>query len=271
MIKTFGRIKVPAIGLGTWQLQGAACKKAILNALDIGYRHIDTAQAYGNEEDVGQALEEAEISRDDFFITTKIQPQNLTADKVLKSFNESLDKLHTDFTDLVLIHWPSPDDVPLEETLEAMRLLKADGKTRCIGVSNFTPSLLEETLEIANILCNQVEYHPFLGQQKLLHMAIENDLMLTAYSPLAKGEVMQNGTLKEIANKYNKTPAQVTLRWLIQQENVVAIPKAADPEHQKSNIDIFDFELTDSEMSSISGLKKGKRLIDPDFAPQWDQ
>lgn len=271
MIKIFSKIEVPAIGFGTWELTGHSCRKAILHALDIGYRHVDTARAYGNEKDVGAALEEAGISRDDVFLTTKIEPQNLAADKVLKCMDESLENLKTDYVDLLLIHWPSPEQVPLQETLEAMKLLKADGKTRSIGVSNFTPSLLKQALETANILCNQVEYHPFLSQRKLLRFARRHDLMLTAYSPLAKGEIMNNPTLIRIGNAHGKNPAQVTLRWLIQQDNVVVIPKAADPEHRAANFNIFDFELTDDEMSSISNLDRGQRLIDPEFAPQWER
>ncbi|ELR73063.1 oxidoreductase aldo/keto reductase family [Fulvivirga imtechensis AK7] len=271
MIKTFDRIEVPALGFGTWQLRNKACRNAIIHALELGYRHIDTAQAYDNEQDVGMALEEAGISRDEVFLTTKIQPDRLSGDQVLKSFEKSLEKLKTDYTDLLLIHWPSTDGIPLEETLEAMKLLKADGKTRSIGVSNFSPKLIEEALSIANILCNQVEYHPFLRQQKLLELSNKHDLMLTAYSPLAKGKIADNPTLQKIAQKYNKTPAQITLRWLVQQENVVTIPKAANPEHRASNFNIFDFNLTEDEMNMIFALENGKRLIDPDFAPNWDE
>lgn len=271
MIKTFGRIEVPALGFGTWRLRNEACRKAIIHALEIGYRHIDTAQAYDNEQDIGLALEEAGISRDEVFLTTKISPDNLSGEQVLKSFEESLEKLKTDYTDLILIHWPSTNGIPLEETLEAMKLLKADGKTRSVGVSNFTPKLLKETLAVANITCNQVEYHPFLGQRKLLKLSHKHDLMLTAYCPLAKGGIANDPTLQKIGRKYNKTPAQVTLRWLIQQENVVAIPKAADPEHRASNFNIFDFNLTEDEMDMIFALEKGKRLIDPAFAPKWDK
>lgn len=267
--KTFSGIEVPALGLGTWRLEGAECKKAVLHALDLGYRHIDTAAAYGNEKEVGKAIRESQISRDEIFLTTKLPWEQLSCKEVLHGFEQSLERLDLPYTDLLLIHWPSTQNIPLEETLEAMKVLKADGKARAIGVSNFPPALLKKALDISNIMCDQVEYHPFLSQQKLLEIAKEHDLMLTAYSPLARGEVMNDPTIDAIADKHGKSPVQVTLRWLIQQPQVVAIPKAAAPEHRATNFNIFDFELTNEEMSSIFALDKGKRLINPEFAPEW--
>ena len=258
--KSFENLEVPALGFGTWQLRGKACQKAIHHALDIGYRHIDTAQLYENEQDVGQALAESDIPREEVFLTTKVGQNRLSCEEVLHSVNESLEKLQTQYCDLLLIHWPS-ETVPLVNTLEAMKVLKADGKINAIGVSNFPPALLKKAMNIANVMCNQVEYHPFLNQDELLEIASENNLMITAYSPLAKGEVMEDPTLRKIGEKYDKNPVQITLRWLIQQENVVAIPKAADPEHRERNFNIFDFELSSTEMDQIFKLEKGERLI----------
>lgn len=255
IIKTFDGIDVPSLGFGTWQLTGETCKKAIHHALDIGYRHLDTAQLYDNEQAVGQALFETGISRDEVFLTTKLRQDRLSCEEVLRSFGESLSKLKTDYCDLLLIHWPS-ENVLMEETLEAMKMLKADGKIRAIGVSNFTPRLLNKALRTANLMCHQVEYNPFHNQQELLSLAKENDLMLSAYSPLAKGEVMHASLIRKIAAKYNKTPAQISLRWLIQQDNVVAIPKAADPVHRENNFKIFDFELTEDDMNALSTLNR---------------
>ncbi|UII32937.1 aldo/keto reductase [Fulvivirga ulvae] len=270
IIKTFGDLKIPALGLGTWRLNGNTCKNIVLQALNIGYRHIDTADAYGNEQDIGRAIAQSGISRDDIFLTTKLPWEKLRGNEVIAAMRQSLDKLQTQYTNLLLIHWPSTQGVPVKETLEAMQMLKADGKIRAIGVSNFTPTLLTEALKHANILCNQVEYHPFLAQSRLLEMATENELMITAYCPIARGKVSDSETIKEIAETHDKLPTQITLRWLIQQKNVVAIPKTANPEHLKSNFDIFDFELSEAEMNRISGLNQGLRLIDPEFAPHWE-
>lgn len=260
MIKTFDRLDIPALGFGTWQLKGKRCKEAIHHALEIGYRHFDTAQLYDNEQEVGQALIASGISRDEIFITTKIRQDRLTCEEVLRSFEESLEKLGTDYCDLLLIHWPS-EDIPLEETLEAMKVLKADGKISAIGVSNFNTALLQEALETANIMCNQVEYNPYIDQDGLLQLATSQRLMLTAYSPLAKGKVMEDATIQQIGKRYGKNPVQVALRWLIQQQNVVAIPKAADPGHRESNFQIFDFELTPDEMNKIFHLARDRQVV----------
>lgn len=268
--KTFNDLRIPALGLGTWRLNGTTCRKIVLQALEIGYRHIDTADAYGNEQDIGDAIAQSGIPRDDIFLTTKLPWEKLRGDEVISSVRESLKKLQTRYVNLLLIHWPSTQGVPVEETLEAMQVLKADGKVRAIGVSNFTPTLLQEAMQHANILCNQVEYHPFLAQTRLLELAAENDLMITAYCPIARGKVAEHDIIKEIAKTHDKAPTQVALRWLVQQENVVAIPKTANPDHLKSNFNIFDFELSEEEMTRISSLGEGRRLIDPEFAPQWE-
>ena len=266
--RTIQGTTIPALGLGTWQLAGDACTESVEHALDLGYRHLDTAQAYGNEREVGQGLRNAPVDRDDVFLTTKVWFDNL-APRALRSHTEdSLRRLDTEYVDLLLIHWPS-DDVPLERSLDAMMELRNEGKVREIGVSNFTPSLVRRALDHAPILCNQVEYHPFLDQDALLELAEARDLLLTAYSPLAKNRVSDDATLRAIAEAHGKTPPQVTLRWLLQQDPVAAIPKAASAEHRAANLDVFDFELSEEEMDRIFDLAGDERIIDPSFAPAW--
>lgn len=260
--------RVPALGLGTWQMEGRTCREAVEAALELGYRHIDTAQMYGNEGEVGAAVRESGIDRDALWITTKLGIANVGRDAVLRTTHESLKRLATDRIDLLLIHWPS-DQVPLRETFGAMGELMDDGAVRRIGVSNFPPGLLKEALSEAPISCIQVEYHPFLSQDELVEMAQDHELMLTAYSPLARGRVQKSSTLTSIGKRYGKSPAQVALRWLIQQKSVAAIPKASQREHLAQNIDLFDFRLTPDEVHTISELDRGQRLIDPDFAPDW--
>jgi 2,5-diketo-D-gluconate reductase B len=261
---------VPALGFGTWQLTGEACREGVRHALELGYRHVDTAQMYANEDQVGQALADSRVPREELFLTTKIPPRNLAPEAVRSSHEESLRKLGTDDVDLLLIHWPS-DRVPLGATLEAMRRLQEEGKTRHLGVSNFTPSLVREALEHAPILANQVEYHPYLGQDALRDLAVRRDLMLTAYSPLAKGRVLNEPVLTAIGQAHGKTSAQVALRWLLQQPNVSTIPRSSNPEHRAANLDVFDFELSDDEMKRVDGLARGERIIDPDLAPDWER
>ncbi len=245
--------KVPSIGLGTWRLSGRDCADAVEGALSLGYRHIDTAQMYGNEEEVGRGISNSGVNREEVFLVTKLSTSNFTREKVLNSGRESVKKLGTEYVDLLLMHWPNPS-VPLEETLGAMRELQDEGSVRHIGVSNFPASMVEEATEYAEIFCNQVEYHPRKLQQDLTEQAKELDYLLTAYSPVAKGRIKADPTLEEIGEAHGKTPAQVALRWLVQQEKVAAIPKARSREHQENNLDIFDFELSWEEMEHISGL-----------------
>lgn len=263
--------KVPALGLGTWQIEGKRCEKAVKNALNIGYRHIDTAQAYGNEQQVGNAINTSDVYREDIWLTTKIWRSNFHREDVKNSFEESLNKLQTDYVDLLLIHWPHRE-IPFKETLSAMTDLVEAGKVKNIGVSNFTVSQLREASNVSetSLLTNQVEYHPFLSQKEVLEECKSRGMMLTAYSPLARGNVLDSLPLKKLGNKYGKSSAQIALRWLVQQENVSAIPKASTLQHQKENFDIFDFELKSTEMAEINELSRGERKVDPGFAPDWD-
>jgi 2,5-diketo-D-gluconate reductase B len=245
--------KVPSIGLGTWRLSGKACTEAVESALSLGYRHIDTAQMYGNEEEVGRGISSSGVDREEVFLVTKLSTGNFTREKALNSGRESVKKLGTEYVDLLLMHWPNPS-VPLEETLGAMSELQGEGSVRRIGVSNFPASMVEEATRHAQIFCNQVEYNPRKLQEDLTEQAKELDYLLTAYSPVAKGRINNDATLEEIGESHNKTPVQVALRWLVQQEKVAAIPKAESREHQDSNLDVFDFELSKEEMEQISGL-----------------
>jgi len=262
--------RFPALGFGTFELQGKECYDAVRHALDVGYRHVDTAEMYENEEQVGKAIADSGVPREEVFVTTKVWWENLRPRQASESLAASLRKLGTDYVDLWLIHWPNAD-VPLEETLQTMTDLRQGGKVRQIGVSNFTPPLVERAAELAPIVCNQVEYHPFLGQDQLLSVLRQRNLVLTAYSPLAQGKVTADPTLREIGEKHGKTPAQVTLRWQIDQGRVATIPRSSSAEHREQNFDVFDFELSPGEMERISNLARGERLIDPGFAPDWGE
>ncbi|HEX9620270.1 MAG TPA: aldo/keto reductase [Polyangiaceae bacterium] len=264
-------VKVPALGLGTWKLRGRECQEVVEHALELGYRHFDTAQMYGNEADVGVGIRQSGIERSELWVTTKLWLDNLAYDAATRTTHESLKRLATPYVDLLLIHWPHTD-IPLEVTLEAMVRLHDQGLVRCIGVSNFTPALLSQALRIAPISAVQLEYHPRLSQARMLAMARRSDLIFTAHSPLARGGVLSDPTLSSIGERYGKTVSQVTLRWLIQQENVVAIPKASSYVHLAENANIFDFELTRQDMDRIGNLTAtAQRIVDPVIAPDWSR
>lgn len=252
---------VPALGLGTWQLTGQTCTETVQTALEMGYRHVDTAQAYGNERQVGLGIEAADVDREDVFLVTKLDGSNRDARSVRQSTRESLHKLGTDFLDCLLIHWPNtPWMAPLSETIDAMNDLVDEGTVDHIGVSNFSPTRLDRARELSDapIFTDQVQYHPYWDQRKLLDYCRIHDVLLTAYSPLARGGVLDDPALVTVGNRYDKSPAQVALRWLIQQEGVAAIPKASSREHLAANMAIFDFELTDAEMAWIRNPSKAK-------------
>lgn len=261
--------QVPVLGLGTWELRGEACVAAVERALALGYRHLDTAQGYFNEAEVGRGLQRSGVPRDEVFLTTKVRPRNYRARDVRSSTEASLAALGVTHVDLLLMHWPSRE-VPLEETLGAMRDLQDRGLVLHVGVSNFPPSWLRRAHELAEVFTNQVEYHPFLSQQALLREAERLDHLLTAYSPVARGRVDDDPVLLEIGAAHGKQPGQVALRWLVQQPRVLAIPKAASEANQRRNIEIFDFSLSDDEMAAIHGLDRGERLVD-DVDIDWER
>jgi diketogulonate reductase-like aldo/keto reductase len=264
---------VPALGFGTWALSGNAAYQATRMVLDLGYRHIDTAQIYGNEAEIGRAIRDSGLPRGEIFLTTKIAPGNLRKEDVRRSHEESLKRLGLDQVDLLLIHWPNAS-IPLGETLEALTALREAGKTRSIGVSNFTVSLLRETIDHygAEIVCNQVEYHPFLPQRRLIETMQRYGLMLTAYAPVARGRVFHDKTLTAIGMKYGKSGGQVALRWLLDQDKVAAIPKAGKREHAAANLAIFDFHLSSEDRAAIDALAEGGRMVEwAGYTPRWDE
>jgi 2,5-diketo-D-gluconate reductase B len=266
---TYQGITVPALGFGTFSVPNVA--DAVRFALDIGYRHIDTAEMYDNEEGVGAGIAASSVRREDIFLTTKIWHTHLRPDDVRQSVQQSLDKLKTDYVDLLLIHWPNPD-VPLGETLAALREVQEAGKTKLIGVSNFTVDLMREAVEThgAPVACNQVEYHPFLNQDRVIDYARSKDILVTAYCPIARGAAAKNDVLRTIGERYGKTPTQVCLRWLVQQDHVAAIPRSGSETNIRMNFDIFDFELSADDMALINGLRGDGRLVKPAHAPKWD-
>jgi 2,5-diketo-D-gluconate reductase B len=259
---------IPALGFGTWQIEGDDAREAVRDALEIGYRHIDTAKAYGNEREVGAGIRESGVAREDIWLTTKVPHDEAEPAKVRAAAEGSLERLGTDYVDLLLLHWPSAE-VPLEETIVALDLLRRDGKAKHIGVSNFPAGHLQRALEVAPLLCDQVEYHPFLDQAKLLQVAEEHDVLITAYSPLAHGKVPDDGTLREIGDAHGKTAGQVALRWLLDQPRVSPIPKASSHARRQENFEVFDFELSDEERRRIDDLPKDVRTANPPWAPDW--
>ncbi len=262
-------VSVPALGFGTFRMKGEECARAVENALRVGFRHLDTAEIYENEEAVAHGIAAAGVARKDLFVTTKAWMDDMSAAGLRKSLDASLKALRTDYVDLWLIHWPNPK-FKVEETLAVMQKEVDAGRVRSLGVSNFPVALFERAAKAALLLCNQVEYHPYLSQDKVIAAARKHDAFVMAYAPLGIGKVHEDPVLAKIGAKYGKTPAQVALRWFLQQPGVGAIPKASSREHSTANLDIFDFSLTSQEMSTIHGLARGERMIRPDFGPQWD-
>ena len=263
---------IPVLGLGTWQLTGETAIRAVHASLDAGYRHIDTATLYDNEAEIGEALATHALPREEIFVVTKVWPTDVGKGRLQRSAEGSLKRLRLDQVDLLLIHWPS-NRVPLKEQVEALVDAKRKGLTRHIGVGNFPAGMLEEAVRIADepLVTDQVEHHPYLDQGRLKETCARLGLTLTSYSPLGKGSLLRDRVLSEIAEARGKTTAQIVLRWHIQQPGNCAIPRSSKPERIRSNFDIFDFALTDEEMSRISGLASPNgRMLDGSFAPDWD-
>lgn len=263
---------MPAIGFGTYELEPGDAQAMTAHALQTGYRHIDTAQAYNNEEAVGAGIRQSGVARGDIFLTTKIWMDDYADGDLQRAARRSLDRLDTDYVDLLLLHWPNPD-ISLAETMGALNDAKDQGLARNIGISNFTTPLIEKAVEEskAHLATNQVEYHPYLDQSTVKSMLGDYNMILTAYSPLARGEVFKDATLNRIAGEHGKNAGQVALRWLLQQTNVCVIPRSTKPEHVESNFEVFDFELTTDQVQDINGLhRRDGRMISPSFAPEWD-
>jgi diketogulonate reductase-like aldo/keto reductase len=246
---------VPKLGLGTWDLRGNDAIKAVHSAIDLGYRHIDTAEMYRNEAEIGQGLAETGIARDELFLVSKVWTNHLRAEQVVDACTNSLRKLGVEYLDLYLVHWPS-NSVPLEETMEGMARLMEEGKTRQVGVSNFSVAKMERASRALGqtIFCNQVKFHLTHRQDELIQYCQKQNILLTAYTPLDKGRLASRRELADIGESHGKSPLQIALRWLVQQEKVAAIPKASSREHQAANIDIFDFALTTEEMGRLGQI-----------------
>lgn len=261
--------RIPELGLGTWQnTDTEECTESVKTALEMGYKHIDTAQIYENEEYVGKGLSQADVDRDDFFLASKVWIDQLDENGVIESTEESLDKLGVEKVDLMYIHWASGEYSP-QETLPAMQQLVEKDMADAVGVSNFTPEQLDNAMEIAgdDIIANQVEMHPLLQQEELLEKCREHDIELVAYSPLARGKVFDIHELNEIAEKYGVSEAQVSLAWLMQKDKVVVIPKASTEDHIRDNFEALDLELDKEDIEKIDSIDREERMVDPGFAP----
>lgn len=274
-IRTAGQANIPVLGLGTWQSTGQDCVDVVSQALKMGYEHIDTAQAYGNEKEVGQGIKQSGVSRDKFFLTTKIFPDDMKfePEKLIAAAKRSLADLDTDYVDLLLLHWPD-DRVPLSETIPALCELQKQGLTRHIGVSNFNIANIIEAEKYADvpIVVNQVEFHPFIKQKTLQTFLNNHHILLEAYSPLARGDVFDNEIIKEIADKHNVTPAQISLAWILSDKHRIAIPKTSNPDHLQGNLDAIKVQLSADDIEKISSLARadGRKIKHPDYSPEWD-
>jgi 2,5-diketo-D-gluconate reductase B len=264
-------ISLPKLGLGTFRMQGDACRAAVESALDLGYRHLDTAEMYGNEEAIGAALAASSLARNELHVTTKVWNENLAPDAIRRAFDASLKKLRLDHIDLYLVHWPARN-MNLPAMFETLMKLKEEGRTRAIGVANFNIALLKTVVEEikAPIACNQVEYHVMLDQTPLRQFLSAKSIPLVAYCPLAQGRVASDEALAAIGRKHDASAAQVALKWLLDQDGVAAIPKASRAESQQANLGALKVQLDDADRKAIAALPKDKRCVNPGFAPVWD-
>jgi 2,5-diketo-D-gluconate reductase B len=264
-------IRLPRLGLGTYRMQGDVCRSAVETALGLGYRHIDTAEMYANEEAIGPAIAASGIARQDLHVTTKVWNENLAPDAIRKAFDTSLKKLKLDHVDLYLVHWPAKN-MNLPTMFETLMRLKEEGRTRAIGVANFNIALLKTVVEEikAPIACNQIEYHVLLDQTPIRKYMAAKSIPLVAYCPLAQGRAASNETLIAIGRKHNSSAAQVALKWLLDQDGVAAIPKASRTESQQANLGAMNVQLDHDDRNAIAGLPKNQRFVNPGFAPAWD-
>lgn len=251
---------MPALGLGTWELTGEKCERTVREAIKMGYRHIDTAELYGNEAEIGRAIKDTDRSQ--LFITSKVSNSNLRPGNLAQACEGSLDRLGTEYLDLYLVHWPN-DKIPIEHTMEVMNNLVADGKVRSIGLSNFNVKLMKEAMSVSEqpISNNQVEYHPYRARREIPRFCEENGITLTAYCPLARGKVLKDPTLNEIGRKYGKSPALVSLQWLLQ-KGAIIIPKSGSREHLRENMDLDGWELSTEDIEAVDALSTGHQLVD---------
>jgi 2,5-diketo-D-gluconate reductase B len=263
--------RMPRLGFGTWPMRGAECERAVESALEIGYRHVDTAEMYGNEQAVGAALRASGLPREALYLTTKVWNDKPRGAEIRRAAEASLRRLGQSYVDLYLVHWPSPQ-LDLPDALRALARLREEGLARAVGVANFPLGLLRKAVEagIAPIACLQVEHHVFLGQRRLLDYCRSQDIVLTSYTPVAKGEVLRDAVILRIAARHGATPAQVALAYLLSMPGVAAIPKAAAPPRQRENLEAAKLELDAEDLSALAALPKDRRLVDPDIAPDWE-
>jgi 2,5-diketo-D-gluconate reductase B len=272
-VPDIGSAHIPLIGLGTWELRGRTCQQVVEQALRLGYRHVDTAEMYDNEREVGEGLRASGVERDDVFITTKVWPSHFSARELERSAKESLSRLRLSEVDLLLLHWPNPQ-IPLSETLAALGKVKRMGLARNIGVSNFTVALIEQAVKLADepLVCNQIEMHPFLDQSKVIAACRQRDIAIIAYSPIARGGAKNHAVLARIGKMHGKTAAQVSLRFLVQQ-GIAVIPRTSRIERLSENLAIFDFELSQTQMAEIAKLAgRDGRIVDYAYSgsSKWD-
>ena len=265
--------RIPLIGLGTWDLRGRTCARLTEQALRLGYRHVDTAEMYDNEREVGEGLRAAGVKRDEVFVTTKIWPSHFAPHELARAARESLVRLRLSEVDLLLLHWPNPQ-IPLAETLGALCKVKRDGLARHIGISNFTVALIAEAVPLASepLVCNQVEVHAFLDQSKVIAASRKHGMAVVAYSPVARGGLKNDKVLGRIGKVHGKTAAQVGLRFLVQQ-GIVVIPRTSRVERLSENFAIFDFALSEAEMTEVAALaSRDGRVVDYAYSgsPKWD-
>ena len=253
-VKLASGYEMPMLGLGTWDLRGGKCKKALKEALELGYTHIDTAWMYNNQREIGDTLREIGADRSKLFITSKVWRTHLHYDGVLQQFDETINDLQTDYVDLFLIHWPN-ETVAMRDTFRALKSIFDAGKVKSIGVSNFNVDQMIEAKEVSEVpvSVNQIKYHPGLEDLDVLRWCQDHKVALTAYSPLARKSILRNSTLTEIAKNHGKTTAQVALRWMVQKE-IIVIPKASSKGHLKENMDLFDWSLSSEEMEKINSI-----------------
>jgi diketogulonate reductase-like aldo/keto reductase len=255
---------MPLLGFGTWKLWDSECIEAVTAALEMGYRQIDTAHSYGNHREVGEAL--SRFDRDEIFVTSKVPAARLHRDDVITTCEQDLRDLGLDYLDLYLIHWPNPE-IPLEETVEGLAEVVDRGLVRSVGVSNFIIERLQRTMNVAEVpVCvNQVEFHPLLHQRQLLEFCDEHDVVLTAHCPLARTKAFELEEIQNLAEKHDRTPAQICLRWLVQ-KGITVIPKSRSPERIEQNMQIFDWELSDEDMAAIDAVEDHHRIRDEEIA-----
>ncbi|MBA8882154.1 aldo/keto reductase [Phyllobacterium myrsinacearum] len=265
---------IPALGFGTFRMPGVDVLRMVPHALKLGFRHIDTAQIYGNETEVGEGIASSGVARGDVFLTTKVWVDNYRPEAFVASVDESLKKLKTDYVDLLLLHWPN-DAVSLADQINALNEVKADGKTRHIGLSNFNTALMSEAVALsrAPLVTNQVEYHPYLSQKPVIDAAKRTGMSITGYYGMADGAVFADPVLKDIAARNGKTVAQIVLRWMVQQDGVIALSKTVGEARAAENLAVFDFVLSDHDMSAIYALARPDgRIVSPNgLAPVWDR